>query len=409
MILKWYCQYDRKWIFKTTTPWGILDERFRFSIHMISVKLVLSVMVSSLVLTQIPQGLGQPVSKVSAPTASSAPDGRHDFDFEIGTWNTHLKRLLHPLTGSSKWVEYDGTTVVRSVWDGRANLVELVADGPTGHFEGLNLRLYNPQSHQWSLNFANSSSGTVSQPTIGEFKDGRGEFYDQEPLNGRMIFVRFVISEITPNACRFEQAFSNDGGKTWEVNWIATDTRTNDAADKGLALKSSNASREFQQAAERDGQHDFDWAVGFWNIHLKKLVRPLTGSTEWVEFDGTVVCKKVWDGRAELEEFNVNSPEKNIQIQGLALRLYDPASHQWSIYWSNASKGTLDLPPMVGQFSGERGEFYNQDVFEGRSVFTRFVWSGFTGNTPHFEQSYSVDGGKTWEVNWKTDQTKEKS
>jgi hypothetical protein len=158
-------------------------------------------------------------------------DGQHDFDFHIGTWKTHLTRLLHPLTGSTTWVEYEGTTVVRKVWNGRANLVELQADGPAGHFEGLNLRLYNPQSHQWSLNFANSKGGTISQPTIGEFKSGRGMFFDQEVLNGRAIFVRFVISDITPNSCRFEQAFSVDGGKTWEVNWIATDTRVNDESD----------------------------------------------------------------------------------------------------------------------------------------------------------------------------------
>ena len=152
-------------------------------------------------------------------------DGQHDFDFEIGTWHTHLKRLTHPLTGSSTWVEYDGTTTVQKVWDGRANLVELEADGPSGHIEALNLRLYNPDAHQWSLNFANSRAGTLGQPTIGEFKNGVGEFYDQETLNGRAIFVRFVIRQITPDLCRFEQAFSADGGKTWEVNWIATDSR----------------------------------------------------------------------------------------------------------------------------------------------------------------------------------------
>src|SRR6266581_4416064 len=161
---------------------------------------------------------------VSQPTVTPR-DGQHDFDFEIGTWKTHLRRLLHPLSGSTNWVEYEGTTVVRKVWDAGANLTELEADGPDGHFEGLNLRLYNPQAHQWSLNFASSSGGTLTQPTIGEFKDGRGEFYDQETLNGRAIFVRFVISDIPSNSCRFEQSFSDDGGKTWEVNWIATDTR----------------------------------------------------------------------------------------------------------------------------------------------------------------------------------------
>jgi hypothetical protein len=159
------------------------------------------------------------------PRTGKDRDGQHDFDFEIGTWKTHLRRLQRPLTGSTTWVEYDGTTVVRKILDGRANLVELVVDGPAGHIEALSLRLYNSESHQWSLNFSGNGSGSLSQPTIGEFKNGRGEFFDQEMFNGRAIFVRFVISDITPTSCHFEQSFSDDGGKTWEVNWIAVDTR----------------------------------------------------------------------------------------------------------------------------------------------------------------------------------------
>jgi hypothetical protein len=139
---------------------------------------------------------------------------------------------VDPLSGSSTWVEYEGTTVVRKVWNGRANLVELEVDGPAGHIEGLSLRLYNPESHQWSLNFSNSKSGTLSPPVIGEFKDGRGEFTGQESFNGRMILVRFVISEITPTSWRFEQSFSDDGGKTWEANWIAVDTRMEETSDE---------------------------------------------------------------------------------------------------------------------------------------------------------------------------------
>ena len=152
-------------------------------------------------------------------------DGQHDFDFEIGTWKTHVSRLLHPLTGSNAWGRYDGTSVVRKVWNGRANLVELEADGPAGHLELASFRLYNPVSHQWSLNVASSRGGSFGVPTIGEFNNGRAEFYDQETFNDRAILVRFVISDITVNSCHFEQAFSADGGKTWEVNWIADDTR----------------------------------------------------------------------------------------------------------------------------------------------------------------------------------------
>ena len=152
-------------------------------------------------------------------------DGQHDFDFEIGTWKTHLRRLLHPLTGSTTWVEYDGTTVVSKVWNGRANLVQLEVDGPAGHLEALSLRLYNPEARQWSLNFANSAVGSMSIPTVGEFRNGRGEFFDQETLGARTILVRFLILDVTPTSCRFEQSFSIDGGTTWELNWVAVDTR----------------------------------------------------------------------------------------------------------------------------------------------------------------------------------------
>jgi hypothetical protein len=152
-------------------------------------------------------------------------DGQRDFDFAIGTWKTHLSRRMHPLTGSTEWVSYDGTAVVRRVWDGRANLEEFDASGSTGHVQGLTLRLYNPKAHQWNDTWATITDGVMGQSMVGEFKNGRGEFYDQEPFNGRAIYVRWVWSDITPVSCRFEQAFSEDGGKTWEVNWVNTYTR----------------------------------------------------------------------------------------------------------------------------------------------------------------------------------------
>jgi hypothetical protein len=195
------------------------------SLRLIQTCSVVSVLMAGLCPTNALAQTNASQPKAGVQEASSVRDGQHDFDFEIGTWKSHLRRLAHPLTGSTTWAEYDGTTVVRKVWDGRANLVELEVDGPAGHIEGLSLRLYNPQSHQWSLNFANSKGGELVPPTIGEFKNGRGEFYDAELLNGRAILVRFVISDITPDSIHFEQSFSGDGGKTWEVNWITTDTR----------------------------------------------------------------------------------------------------------------------------------------------------------------------------------------
>jgi len=150
----------------------------------------------------------------SASRATGAQDGQHDFDFEFGAWQAHIRRLLHPLTGSDGWVDYDGTSVLRKIWDGRANLGELEVGNPTGHIEGLSLRLYNPQSHQWSIYWANSNDGTLSVPMVGGFQNGRGEFFDQETYEGKAIYVRFIFSQITPASFRLEQSFSADGGKT---------------------------------------------------------------------------------------------------------------------------------------------------------------------------------------------------
>ena len=162
---------------------------------------------------------------VAAEKPTATRDGQRDFDFGLGTWKTRVSRRLQPLTGSDKWVQYEGTSVVRKLLSGDASLVELDVSGPAGRIEGVSLRLYNPESRQWSLNYASRQGGSLGPPTLGGFKNGRGEFYSQETLGARAILVRFVISDITPTSCRFEQACSDDGGKTWEVNWIATDTR----------------------------------------------------------------------------------------------------------------------------------------------------------------------------------------
>lgn len=165
------------------------------------------------------------------PSANaSARDGARDFDFEIGRWRTELRRLKRPLTGSSEWVRYSGTTMVTRVWGGKANLVELDVDGPAGRLQALSLRLYNPETREWSLNFANSAEGTLAVPSVGTFRDGRGEFYNQEAVGGRTVLVRFVISDIKADSVRFEQAFSADGGRSWETNWIAVDTRLPEGA-----------------------------------------------------------------------------------------------------------------------------------------------------------------------------------
>jgi hypothetical protein len=178
---------------------------------------------------------------------------------------------------------------------------------------------------------------------------------------------------------------------------------------EGMAEDSSStaAASDQRMRGARDGQHDFDFELGSWTIHLKRLMHPLTGSTSWVEFDGTSVTRKVWNGRSQIEEFETDSPAVG-HIEGLTLRTYDPQTHQWRLYWANSKNGIMD-PPQVGQFQNGVGKFYATDTLNGKPIMVRFVWSKTTTNSPHFEQAYSGDGGETWEVNWITDQTRAKT
>lgn len=326
----------------------------------------------------------------ASPTA--ARDGQHDFDFSIGVWQTHISRRVHPLTGSDQWADYVGTSVVRPIWDGRGSLGETEADGSAGHLEALSLRLYNPQSHQWSLSYA-SAGGTTSTPssltvpTIGEFKSGRGEFFDTEIFQGRSILVRNVWSDISAHSIRFEQAFSEDGGRTWEVNWIAVDTKLDTNADRASGS---------QPVAAQEGQHAFDFEFGSWTVHSKRLLHPLSGSGDWNDYEGTSIVDRIWGGRANIGELQVVGPTP---IEGLSLRLYNPQARTWSIYWANSNDGTIGTP-MMGGFTHGRGVFYDQELLQGVPIWVRFTFSQLTPRSFEFEQAFSADGGKSWEPNW---------
>jgi hypothetical protein len=161
--------------------------------------------------------------------ADTRPDGQRDFDFELGSWITKVRVLRNPLSGQTPdWAEYRGTSIVRPLLDGRANFVELKVEGQAGRVEGGSLRLYSPQSRQWSLNYASLGNGLLTAPVYGGFDGrgrGRGAFFGQDTLGGRTILVRFIITPVSKDEIRFEQAYSADGGANWEINWIATDTR----------------------------------------------------------------------------------------------------------------------------------------------------------------------------------------
>ena len=167
-----------------------------------------------------------------------------------------------------------------------------------------------------------------------------------------------------------------------------------------LCLGAQAAVAQPPAAPARDGLHDFDFVIGRWNVHLRKLLHPLTGSTEWVEYTGTSVMNKIWDGRANMEEFKVASTDGRLRIDAQTLRLYDPETQRWSIWLADAGHGKLSGPPTVGAFHDGRGEFLDAEDYGGRTILVRYVWTRPTPTTARMEQSFSADWGRSWEVNW---------
>lgn len=166
----------------------------------------------------------------AAPATDTSPaaveDGQRDFDWEIGTWHSSVRVLADPLSASEdEWLQFEGTSTVRPLMDRRANVVEFDVSGPNGRIEALNLRLYEPQAQRWSLTFVSMRDGLLTPSVYGGFHENVGEFFGDDQLEGRPIKVRFLIIRQGPDKAKFEQAFSADGGQTWETNWISVDRR----------------------------------------------------------------------------------------------------------------------------------------------------------------------------------------
>ena len=147
----------------------------------------------------------------------------------------------------------------------------------------------------------------------------------------------------------------------------------------------------------RSAAQDFDFWMGRWSVRNRRLVKRLAGSTEWEEFDATVVVRPTLDGLGNEDMFRT---EHAGGFTGMSFRFLDPETGRWSIYWADSRRPGLLDPPVLGAFEGDVGVFEGDDVFEGRPIRVRFLWSGVTTPTPRWEQAFSDDGGETWETNW---------
>jgi hypothetical protein len=168
------------------------------------------------------------------------------------------------------------------------------------------------------------------------------------------------------------------------------------------ACASQDTPKSQQGVVNLSGLHDFDFLVGNWQVHHRKLKARLANSHAWDEFEGTLSMRKLMDGYANVDDNVFNTPQG--AYRGVGLRSYDPKTAQWAIWWLDGRSPFGDLdPPVKGHFVNGVGTFYANDTLRGKPVRVRFVWSNITSTTARWEQAYSADGGKTWEINWTMD------
>lgn len=309
------------------------------------------------------------------PAAPTARDGRNDFNFTYGTWRTHYRVLKDRLVGSHQWYECHGTSVFSPIWGGNGNLEEGEMKCPNRYTVLMTLRLYDAQTHQWTLWWGTKKLGMPPPPQVGHWgANGVGDFYSYDKWKGTPVICRYRWTVVN-GAIHFEQAYSTDGGKSWEVNWITDAERV-------------SSSRVWNATAPRgDGHNGFDFLVGTWRTHSFAC-------------DGTSTVRPFWGGGADIEETDTHCPAQH--MVGVMVRLYDPATHQWSLY-SGTQKQGLALPPKVGKFGADgAGDFFGRDTFEGKPIAVRYRWSRHNGN-PRFEEAFSADNGKTWQTVRTTD------
>ena len=324
---------------------------------------------------------GRPVFATDEMTTAH----EHDWDWLVGNWDVSHRRLKVRLAGNDEWQEFKGRSAFWRMMGGLANVDDNVVEIPSGTYRGLSLRAFDPATGQWAIWWLDGRNPTYIEPPVrGGFNDGTGIFMGPDTFNGKPILMRFKWSDTRSARPWWEQAFSPDNGASWEVNWRNWFTRT--------------AAKPSVQPKLDDAPHDCDFLVGRWQVRHRRLRQRLVGSTAWDEFGGTLENWPVLGGHGNVGDNVMHLPSGT--IRGIGLRAFDPKSREWLSWWLDSRTPSVIGEPLRGSFRDGVGNFIGQEMFEGRPVLTRVVWSRITPRSARWEQAASVDGGTTWESNW---------
>ncbi|HEY1868261.1 MAG TPA: hypothetical protein VGG70_08165 [Candidatus Cybelea sp.] len=344
--------------------------------------------------TAVPSPLPAPIVTPNYPVAPSTRDGSHDFDFEYGTWRTHYRLLKYRLVGDHQWYDCYGTSVVRPFWGHSGNLEDGDLKCSNRYVGGMTLRTYDARTHQWTIWWGTRKLAVAPPAQLGHYDaNGVGEFYAYDSWQGKPEITRFQWTRVNGNP-HFEQAYSADGGKTWETNWT-TDYERVSSTTKGVWNASDPADA---------GSRGFDFLVGTWKTHYMRLRHPLTSDRTSYTCDGESVVRQFWAGSGNLEDGDLHCPTQ--YVRGVTLRLYQAPTQHWMLYWGTQKNGLAPGLPQVGRFGANGvGDFLAPDTYDGKPIEVRYRWFA-RANNPRFEEAFSADNGKTWETVWTTDYTR---
>jgi hypothetical protein len=317
------------------------------------------------------------IAPLGAPNyAPAATDrgGAHDFDFEFGTWRTHYRLLKDRLVHSHVWYDCYGTSIVVPYWSGSGNLEDGDLKCPHRYIGGMTLRLYDARTRQWTIWWGTRELGLSPPQQIGHYtRPGFGQFFAHDTWKGTPIICRFQWSVVRGNP-RFEQAFSTDGGKTWETNWTTDYVRV-PASSRGV----------WNIADPRLPYDGFNFLLGRWRLRARQL----GSANTWSSCSGVANVRPFWGGDANLEDDALHCGSQDVHT--VAVRLFRDGTHRWLLYGGTQNAGVEGGMPAAGAFKApQTGDFIARNL--------RYRWSMQNGH-PHVERAISRDNGATWQTN----------
>lgn len=313
-----------------------------------------------------------------------------DWDWLLGSWDVFHSRLKDRLVHSNEWQEFAGKSAFWTTMGGLGNCDDNSLQLPAGDYRGLSVRAFDPKTGSWAIWWLDGRNPEhIDPPVRGGFKGDEGEFIGTDTYKGTPVTVRFRWHEVRSKRPWWDQAFSTDGGKTWEINWRNYFTRT---SATGVALP--RLPEDFPEARA------WDFLVGDWKVRNRKLRNRFSGSKQWDEFDGTLRNWQVLGGRGNVDD---NAFGGARPYHGMSLNVYNDQKKEWLSWWLDGRQPANIGAPMRGTFVDGIGTLLGDDTLDGKPVRLRQQWTRTNTDSPHWEQAASLDGGKTWETNWVAD------